>query len=38
MKKEYNAPQFEAEALEIEDVITASSGDPGLELGDDIDV
>jgi len=38
MKKEYNTPQFEAEALEIEDVITSSSGEPGLDIGDENDV
>lgn len=38
MKKEYSSPQFEVENLEIEDVITSSSGEPGLELGDENNV
>jgi|LSQX01.3.fsa_nt_gb hypothetical protein len=38
MKKDYSSPQFEAETLEIENVITSSSGEPGLDLGDENDV
>ncbi len=35
MKKEYLTPTFEAEKLEIRDVITTSSEDPGFEIGDE---